>query len=218
MKRCLGYHLGRASLAPKPWSFNSIFGGIRVFYEEIKLVAGFLTVLSRGCDAVSGEFEGNLRKAVFFDRDGVLNVDHGYVARVDDFEWMPGAQDAIRAVRTAGYLAVIITNQSGIGRGYYTEDDFLALTEWMLGQIEVEGIYYCPHSPEENCPARKPGTRMIENAVRDLGIELQGSWLIGDKDSDMEAAERMGIHALRFSKSDLMQFVQENILNSAETS
>jgi D-glycero-D-manno-heptose 1,7-bisphosphate phosphatase len=137
-------------------------------------------------------------KAFFLDRDGVINVDHGYVFRMEDFEFMDGIFPVLRELLSRGYKLIVVTNQSGIGRGYYTEEDFRRLTAWMTEQlasegIELAGIYSCPHSPESDCGCRKPAPGMFLQAIRELGIDPGRSWMIGDKPSDMAAAFAAGI-------------------------
>ncbi len=138
------------------------------------------------------------KKAVFFDRDGVVNVEKDYAHKVEDFEFLPGVFEAARDFAQKGYLLVIVTNQSGIGRGYYSEDDFQKLTTYMLSCFEKEGakiaaVYHCPHTPEANCECRKPKSGMFLTAQRELGIDMQNSWMIGDKESDIQAANSAGI-------------------------
>jgi D-glycero-D-manno-heptose 1,7-bisphosphate phosphatase len=138
------------------------------------------------------------QKAFFLDRDGVINVDHGYVAKINDFTFMDGVFPVLRAIAAKGYALIIVTNQSGIGRGYYTEEDFKKLTEWMLSrfvekEIQIAGVYSCPHSPEADCACRKPAPGMFIQAIREHGIDPASSWMIGDKPSDMEAAKVAGI-------------------------
>lgn len=141
-----------------------------------------------------------MNKAVFLDRDGVINVDHGYVGKQDDFDFIDGVFEACRKLKEMGYLLVLVTNQSGIGRGYYSEDDFHTLTEWMDWNfvdkgVEFDGIYYCPHHPEKAlgdykqvCDCRKPNTGMLDSAQRHLKIDMANSIMIGDSLSDMQAA------------------------------
>lgn len=143
--------------------------------------------------------------AVFLDRDGVINVDSGYVGHWDSFVFLPGAVDAMRTLCGAGYVLVIVTNQSGIGRGFYTEEDFHLLTEQMREALSeqgvlVAGVYFCPHLPEATlpqyrkvCDCRKPGPGLIHRAVHDLNIDLERSAMVGDKASDMQAALAAGI-------------------------
>ena len=139
-----------------------------------------------------------LQRALFIDRDGIVNVDHGYVSQIHDFEFSDGIFDLMRLFRDAGFWLFIITNQSGIGRGYYTKETFHSLTEWMLERLLKEGIsikevYYCPHTPDEKCYCRKPSTGMIEEALSTYPIDLKNSWMIGDKESDILLAENAGI-------------------------
>ncbi|MDD1784435.1 D-glycero-beta-D-manno-heptose 1,7-bisphosphate 7-phosphatase [Enterovibrio sp. ZSDZ35] len=145
------------------------------------------------------------KPAVFIDRDGVINVDHGYISKVDDFEYVEGVFDACRELKEMGYLLVLVTNQSGIARGYYTEDDFLSLTEWMDWNfadkgVDFDGIYYCPHHPEhgegkykQDCDCRKPKPGMFFSARDFLKIDMSQSVMIGDKADDMRAADAAGI-------------------------
>jgi len=137
-------------------------------------------------------------KALFLDRDGIINIDHGYVSKIEDFEFTDGIFDLVRLFSDAGYLVFVVTNQSGIGRGYYTEEDFSTLTAWMKEKfkengIKIEEVYYCPHAPEANCHCRKPETGMIEEVLKTYSIDLPASWMIGDKQSDMDLAENAGL-------------------------
>lgn len=146
------------------------------------------------------------KPAVFIDRDGVINVDHGYVSNVDDFEYIDGVFEATKALKDLGYLLVLVTNQSGIARGYYTEKQFLTLTEWMDWNfvdkgVEFDGLYYCPHHPEGSvakyaqvCDCRKPATGMFVSAQEELDIDMSKSVMIGDKADDMRAAMAAGVN------------------------
>lgn len=140
------------------------------------------------------------QKALFLDRDGTINVDKGYVFKKEDFEFLPGIFELIRKYVTQGYLIFIITNQSGIARGLYTENDYLHLTEWMKEEfrkkgIPVEKVYYCPHLPEITgpCDCRKPNPGMIVQAIKEYNIDAKNSVLIGDKKRDIEAGLNAGI-------------------------
>ena len=137
-------------------------------------------------------------KALFLDRDGIINVDHGYVSKIKDFEFVDGIFDLVKLFIDAEYLIFIVTNQSGIGRGYYSEEDLTTLTDWMIEEfkkkeLKIEKVYYCPHSPEEKCHCRKPETGMIEQALENHPIDLADSWLIGDKQSDIDLAMNASI-------------------------
>ncbi|MRJ01838.1 MAG: D-glycero-beta-D-manno-heptose 1,7-bisphosphate 7-phosphatase [Epsilonproteobacteria bacterium] len=137
-------------------------------------------------------------KAVFLDRDGVINRDLGYVHRIEDFHFIEGIFEALRYLQDLGYTLFIVTNQSGIGRGYYGIEEFEELTEFMLRRLKEEGIeikkvYFCPHHPDQGCNCRKPEPGMVLKAAEEFGIDLKRSWLIGDKESDIEAAQRAGV-------------------------
>lgn len=134
--------------------------------------------------------------AVFLDRDGTLNVDKGYVYRIEDWEWIAGAINAIVALKKAGFLVIVITNQAGIARGYYDEADMNNLhikinRELKEHDVSIDGFYHCPHHPEygviRECECRKPMPGMIDQACRDFDIDLARSWLVGDKASDIQA-------------------------------
>ena len=145
------------------------------------------------------------RRALFLDRDGVINIDRGYVHLPGQCQFIDGIFDMVRAFADAGYLIVIATNQAGIGRGLYGEDDFQSFMAWMKARfrdegIEIAAVYHCPDHPtagigpyrREN-PWRKPGPGMILQAAKDLDLDLAASWLVGDKLSDMEAAKAAGV-------------------------
>ncbi|EHN70912.1 D-glycero-beta-D-manno-heptose 1,7-bisphosphate 7-phosphatase [Aliivibrio fischeri] len=145
------------------------------------------------------------KPAVFIDRDGVINVDRGYVHKRDDFEYIDGVFEATKKLKEMGYLLVLVTNQSGIARGMFTEDQFEILTEWMDWNfadngVDFDGIYYCPHHPEatvekykEACDCRKPNPGMLVSAQRFLDIDMENSIMIGDKKEDMMAAQAAGV-------------------------
>lgn len=180
--------------------------------------------IRRGCpDAPVRVKEAGLepRPAVFLDRDGVVNSDKGYVHDIDEFAWMPGAIDAMRFLNQRGYLVFVVTNQSGIGLGLYQEAEFMFLTMWMLDHVDsagvhIDAVYYCPHHPESPepeyfsvCPARKPGSGMLEMAAKEFEIEKSRSFLIGNRDSDIGAAEAFGIPGHIYESGDLEAFVRE---------
>lgn len=145
------------------------------------------------------------RRALFLDRDGVINVDHGYVHRPDQIAFVPGIFDLCRAAHRNGMLLIVVTNQAGIGRGYYSEDQFQALCTWMHQRFETENaplahIYHCPYHPEHgvgdyklDSPDRKPNPGMILKAQKDFEINLLQSLIVGDRETDMQAGLRAGI-------------------------
>jgi len=161
------------------------------------------------CDAfeLSNVPRSDGKPIALFDRDGVLNIDHGYVANRESFQWVEGAKKTIEFCRDAGFLIAIITNQSGIGRSYYTEQDFLGLMGWVAEEIDVDVVFYCPHSPEAKCDGRKPSPKMVNMALQYLEGDPARSFFVGDKVSDIQAAERAGIRPVPFAGGDLSEFV-----------
>lgn len=140
-----------------------------------------------------------VKKAIFLDRDGTINIDHGYVHKIDDFHFIEGSIEALEELKNMGYLLVLVTNQSGIARGYFSEDEFLQLTEWMDWSladrnVDLDGIYYCPHHPEglgeyrQDCDCRKPKPGMLLQAIEELNIDPAQSFMVGDKVEDLKAA------------------------------
>ena len=137
-------------------------------------------------------------KTIFLDRDGVVNKEVRYLYRLSDFEFIDGVFDACLYFQKLSYKIIIISNQSGIARGYYNENDYQKLTEWMLGQFNDNGInildiFYCPHSPESLCECRKPKPGMLIEAEYKYNISMKDSWMIGDKETDIKAANLAGI-------------------------
>ncbi len=137
-------------------------------------------------------------KTIFLDRDGVINKEVGYLFRLSDFEFIDGVFDACLYFQKLSYKIIIISNQSGIARGYYNENDYQKLTEWMLGQFNDNGInildtFYCPHGPESLCECRKPKPGMFLEAKDKHDIDMECSWMIGDNEIDIQAANAAGI-------------------------
>ncbi|WP_129543207.1 D-glycero-beta-D-manno-heptose 1,7-bisphosphate 7-phosphatase [Serratia sp. 1D1416] len=143
--------------------------------------------------------------AIFLDRDGTINVDHGYVHEIDDFQFIDGVIDACRELKKMGFALVLVTNQSGIARGMFSEDQFMYLTEWMDWSladrdVDLDGIYFCPHHPEASqeeyrqvCDCRKPQPGMLLQAQQELNIDMAASYMVGDKPEDMQAAIAAGV-------------------------
>ena len=160
-------------------------------------------------DAVS-----RARPVAFLDRDGVINVDHGYVYRWEDFEFMPGAVEAMQRLTVAGFQLVVVTNQSGIARGMYTPSDFDALTARMTEALHASGVevalvLHCPHHPKgsvlpfaTDCTCRKPQPGMILDGLQRLGADPGACFMVGDKMSDIEAARRAGLGSAYLVTSD----------------
>ena len=139
-----------------------------------------------------------MHKAIFLDRDGVINIEKDYLYKIEDFEFIDGLFDSLKYLQKLGYKLFIITNQSGIARNYYTKEDFDNLTSWMLKEFEKNGIEIsqvelCSHGPDDNCSCRKPKIGMIKNILNNFQIDLENSWLIGDKSSDILCAKNADI-------------------------
>ena len=171
--------------------------------------------------------ERERRPAVFLDRDGVLNVDHGYVARRENFQWIDGAQVAVKTLNGAGYYVFVVTNQSGIARGLYSEDEMHELHTYMNGELATAGariddLRYCPYHPGGEIERyrrasdwRKPGPGMILDLLEHWPVDTGRSVLIGDKERDMEAARAAGIRGLLFKRGNLEDFVRREVLGEA---
>ena len=152
--------------------------------------------------------------ALFLDRDGVVNVDRGYVSRREDCTFVDGIFDLGRAARDVGLALVIVTNQAGIGRGLYSETDFRLFMEWLAGAFADEGcalsaVYYCPHHPTDgigayrsSCPCRKPAPGMLLRAAADMSLDVARSILVGDRSTDIEAGRAAGVPRLYLLSPD----------------
>lgn len=139
-----------------------------------------------------------MNKAVFFDRDGVINIDTGYVGKIEDFTFVEGIIPAMRIAQQQGYLLIIVTNQSGIGRDYYTEDDFQQLTQWMKSElvqqgVNIDAVFHCPHTDSDDCECRKPKPGLFLQAIDKYDVDCDNSWMLGDSERDIEAAVAAGI-------------------------
>ncbi|MEA1916376.1 MAG: D-glycero-beta-D-manno-heptose 1,7-bisphosphate 7-phosphatase [Campylobacterota bacterium] len=139
-------------------------------------------------------------KALFLDRDGVINVEVNYLHKKEDFVFIDGIFEVCKKYQELGYKIFVVTNQSGIARGYYSEDEFNSLSKWMVEQFSTKGItvtkvYHCPHHPDfgTTCKCRKPEPKMLLDAKKDYNIDLKNSVLIGDKSIDIEAAYNAGL-------------------------
>ena len=150
-----------------------------------------------------------MNKALFLDRDGVVNVEKNYLHKIDDFELMEGIIEVCRKYQEQGYLIIIVTNQSGISRGYYTEEDFAILSRWMVEHfksfgIEITHIYHCPHheSIDGVCECRKPEPGMFLEAQQTYNLNMSASVMIGDNERDIEASLRAGVNTNILLSSD----------------
>jgi D-glycero-D-manno-heptose 1,7-bisphosphate phosphatase len=167
-----------------------------------------------------------LRRALFLDRDGVLNIDHGYVYRPQDFEVIDGVFEALRRAQGLKFALIVVSNQSGIARGLFSADDYARLEEYMRGLFRKEGIeftdiYHCPHHPDgqiaaftRQCLCRKPLPGMFLQAAQDHAIDLTRSMMVGDKETDAQAARAAGvsaIHLVHFPQSRLLDVIASEL-------
>lgn len=146
-----------------------------------------------------------MKKVIFLDRDGTINIEKDYLHKCEDFEFEKDVIEGLKKLQSLGYEFIVVTNQSGIARGYYTEDDLKKLNNYMKKllkseEIEILDCFYCPHHPEKgigeykkNCNCRKPNSGMLEEAAKKYEIDLKKSYMIGDKESDLLAGEKFGI-------------------------
>jgi len=168
-------------------------------------------------------------KTIFLDRDGVINKEVKYLHKIDNFVFIEGVFEACQHFLKQGFEIIIITNQSGIGRKFFHVNDYLILTNWMLSQfnenqIKILDVFYCPHLPNYNCTCRKPKPGMLIQAMYEYNIDMENSWMIGDKEDDIKAANAAGIentilvrsgHPIKENESEAKFFI-DSIYNSIE--
>ncbi len=156
----------------------------------------------------------NMNRAIFFDRDGVLNEEVGYLYEIEKFKWTAGAIQAIKFCNDKNILAIVVTNQSGIARGFYTSDDVKNLHDYMQAELKkfdahIDAFYFCPHYPDNVCDCRKPKPGMILQAAKDFDIDLKESYLIGDSQRDIESGKNAGLRGeILFLSGNLFEVIK----------
>lgn len=167
------------------------------------------------------------RPAVFLDRDGTLVEEVNYLSDLEDLRIFSFAVDSLELLKRHGYLIVVVTNQSGIGRGIFPESEMHAIHEHIGTELAglIDRFYFCPHEPDDGCECRKPNTGMIKRACEDLGIEIAGSWMVGDKSLDVEAGKNAGLTTIlvrtgygdRFDPDSMIQpdYIEDDLLQAA---
>lgn len=161
-------------------------------------------------------------KAIFLDRDGVINIDKSYVYKIEEFEFVDGIFEALKYFQSLGYILLVVTNQSGIGRGYYTEENFFKLTSYMCDEFEkrdikISKVYHSPSTPEDNLPSRKPNPGMLLAGQKDFDVDMTKSWMIGDKKSDIEAGLNAGISNTVFIGDDELEIAKFSVNSILDT-
>ena len=161
----------------------------------------------------------NKIKTVFVDRDGVINQERSdYVKSISELEIYPNVAKNIKLLKDAGFLVIVITNQSAVNRGIITHEIVSQIHDSIQDHLKkygtfLDGFYYCPHTPNENCNCRKPKSGLLQQAILELNIDLNSSWMIGDSDSDIEAADSIGCKAIKISDNFSLDNAVQKILN-----
>ena len=199
------------ALQPDVYCNGSDWGEGCIETPTVEAYGGKMYFISRGAVSTASSTEIVKRicaqcgvapiKAAFIDRDGVVLEDVGYLHEVEKAKFLPNAIQGIKKIADAGYTIIIVTNQSGIGRGKYPESDMHTVNDWMVGELKkngvaVAGVYFCPHAPEDACECRKPKTELLTRAARDHNLTLEKCWVIGDKASDIECGRYVNAKAI----------------------
>ena len=164
-------------------------------------------------------FNMNKLKTVFVDRDGVINQERSdYVKSISELEIYPNVAENIKLLKDAGFLVIVITNQSAVNRGIISHEMINQIHNSIQDHLKkygtfLDGFYYCPHTPNENCNCRKPKPGLLQQAILELNIDLNSSWMIGDSDSDIEAADSIGCKAIKINDNFSLDNAVEKILN-----
>lgn len=159
-------------------------------------------------------------KAVFLDRDGTINENgSGYIHKIEDFKFIPGVIPALQKLSKTDYKIIILTNQSGIGRGYFKKEDLEKLHQWMIGElkkkeIRIDKIYYCPHHPQDHCSCRKPKIGLLKKAVQDFGLNLSKSWVVGNEEKDVIMGKMVNTKTIVINGNNNLLKAVKTILSS----
>lgn len=159
-------------------------------------------------------------KAIFLDRDGTINKDYGYVYKEKDLLLLPKVKDGLKLLQDSGYVLIIVTNQSGIGRGYYSIEDYHNFNKCLINrlkkyQITITDIFMCPHKDEDNCDCRKPKTKLFWDAIKKYNIDLENSYAIGDKERDLSICEETNIKGILLSKANNSKYISKTNMYEA---
>lgn len=163
-----------------------------------------------------------MNKAIFLDRDGTINVDYGYVHEIEKFHYIDHVIDGLKKLSELGYILIVITNQSGIGRGYYSLEQFNELNKYMLKTLKEENIniskvYYCPHIDSDNCNCRKPKLELFYKAKEEFNIDFKKSYAIGDKPRDLEICKEESVKGILLTNAEESEFIcKSNLFEAAE--
>lgn len=167
-----------------------------------------------------------MNKAVFLDRDGTINIDKDYLYKIEDFDFLPGILEGLKKLEELGYLLIIVTNQSGIARNYYSEYDFQKLTDWMISYLEeksihISKVYHCSHGPDSTCNCRKPRLGLFEQAAKDFDIDLDSSIAIGDKERDVTICNKFRtrgfvLYSNEYKRNERIEFIEGGISEVAK--
>lgn len=162
-----------------------------------------------------------MNKAIILDRDGTINIDYGYVHKIDDFKYIDGAIEGLKILNDLGYILIIVTNQSGIGRGYFSIDEYEILNNYMIDSLSKENIiisrvYMCPHTDKDNCECRKPKLKLFYQAIKDFNIDINNSYVIGDKERDLAICQEENINGILLSDEENKNYIcKKNLYDAA---
>lgn len=163
-----------------------------------------------------------MNKAVLLDRDGTINIDYGYVYKINNFKFIDCSIDGLKKLSDLGYILIIITNQSGIGRGYFSKNDFNILNNYMIELLKKENIniskvYVCPHTADDNCNCRKPKLELFYQAIKEFDIDIDNSYVIGDKERDISICNNENIKGILLTNEINNKYIcKKNLLEAAE--